>query len=112
MSDDARQAFLMAESYVQNKQFIDAIGYYERGLRLYPTDPKDQWNAAMIWEQLNCPEDAIYNARAYLELQPDAPDAPAVRDQLLIWEAKAGVPHVAESAPAAASAGPIANALL
>ena len=105
MSDDARQAFLMAESNVQSKQFINAIAYYERGLRLYPTDPKDQWNAAMIWDQLNCPEDAIYHARAYLELQPDAPDAPAVRDQLLIWEAKAGVPHVAETAPAVEHGG-------
>ena len=99
----------MAESYFQNKDFVKAASYYEIGLQIYPTAPDQQNNAALLWAQLNCLEDAIFHLRAYLELRPDAPDAKAARDQLLLWEAKSGITDVPVAEPGSIAAQIAAN---
>jgi tetratricopeptide (TPR) repeat protein len=87
--DQVREQRLMAEDAVKNKKPEEALGYYEVGLELYPTWPKGYFNAALITGELGFYEDAIEHMQAYLELAPNAPDAQAAQDQIVIWRHKA-----------------------
>ena len=79
---------LMAEDAVKGKKPDEALNYYEGGIELYPTWPEGNFNAALIAGELGYYADAIEHMQAYLELVPNAADAQAARDKILIWQVK------------------------
>jgi tetratricopeptide (TPR) repeat protein len=89
ISEEVRRHRLLAENAVNEKQFNDAIDEYEAGLDINTCWPEGHFNAALIYAELKQYSDAIRHMRAYLELVPDAPDAQAARDQMIIWDAEA-----------------------
>jgi hypothetical protein len=87
--EKVRAQRLLAENAFQEKQLAEALNHYETGLEIYPTWPQGFFNAGMIAAELGFYGDAVEYMQAYLELVPDATDAQAARDQILIWQNKA-----------------------
>ena len=79
---------LMAEDAIKENKPGEALNYYENGIELYPTWPEGNFNAALIAAELKYYSDAIEHMQAYLELVPNAADAQAARDKILIWQVK------------------------
>ena len=86
--EEVRVLRLMAEDAVKGNKPDEALNYYENGIALYPTWPEGNFNAALIAGELGYYADAVEHMQAYLELVPDAPDAQAARDKILIWQVK------------------------
>ena len=80
---------LMAEDAIKENKPDEALNYYENGIELYPTWPEGNFNAALIAAELKYYADAIEHMQAYLELVPNAPDAQAAHEKILIWKIKA-----------------------
>ena len=87
--EEVRVQRLMAEDAVKGSKPGEALNYYELGIQLYPTWPEGNFNAALIAGELGSYADAIEHMQAYLELVPNAADAQAARDKILIWQVKA-----------------------
>lgn len=83
-----REQRLLAENAVKEKKLSEALDYYEAGLALYPTWPQGYFNAALIAAETGAYEEALECMRAYLELLPEAGDAQAARDQMVIGRSK------------------------
>jgi regulator of sirC expression with transglutaminase-like and TPR domain len=88
LPEDIREQRLLAENAVKEKQLEEALHYYEVALERYPVWPEGWFNSALIAGELGYYADAVEHMQAYLELMPDAPDAQAARDQVVIWRAK------------------------
>jgi len=80
---------MMAEDAFKANKPDEALHYYEAGVLLYPTWPEGNFNAALIAGDLGYYDAAMEHMQAYLELVPEAADAQAARDKILIWQAKA-----------------------
>jgi len=87
--EEVRGQRLLAETAFNERKLEKALYHYERGLELYPVWPEGRFNAALIAAELHSYGVAVEHMRAYLELVPDAPDAPSARDQVVIWQDKA-----------------------
>ena len=90
LPEGVRVRRLLAEDAVKNQKPVEALNDYEIGLQSYPTWPEGHFNAALIAAELGDFADAIEHMQSYLELVPNASDAQAARDQLTIWQHKAG----------------------
>jgi hypothetical protein len=90
LPEQVRLRRLLAEDAVKNQKPVEALNEYEIGLEFYPTWPEGHFNAALIAAELGDLANAVEHMQAYLELVPNAPDAQAARDQLAIWQHKAG----------------------
>jgi tetratricopeptide (TPR) repeat protein len=88
LPEEARRKKLLAEDSVQAKEFERALAYYQDGLDLFPLWPEGQFNTALLCGETEDYACAIQHMRFYLELVPDAPDAQAARDKIIIWEEK------------------------
>lgn len=88
LPEPARQHKVLAENAVREKDIARAIRQYEAALDLYPTWPEGEFNVALLSEASLGYRDAIRHMRCYLALTPDAADAPAARDKILIWQDK------------------------
>lgn len=88
LAEGARQQRVLAENSVHEKNLDAAIEHYEDGLDIDPLWPEGHFNAALLYAEQNQYSDAIAHMRAYLELVPNASDAEAARDQILIWQDK------------------------
>ena len=86
--EEVRVRRLAAEDAVKNKNLEEALAHYEIGLELYPTWPQGYFNAALIAAELGYFQQAIEHMQGYVDLVPDAADAPAARDQIAIWKFK------------------------
>lgn len=86
--DEVRVQRMMAEDAFKTNKPDEALHYYETGVQLYPTWPEGNFNAALIAGDLSYYDIAIEHMQAYLELVPDATDAQAARDKILIWQTK------------------------
>jgi tetratricopeptide (TPR) repeat protein len=86
--DEVRVQRMMAEDAFKANKPDEALHYYETGVMLYPTWPEGNFNAALISGDLSYYDAAIEHMQAYLELVPDAADAQAARDKILIWQTK------------------------
>ena len=86
--EEVRVQRLLAEDAVKQNKPGEALNCYETGLELYPTWPQGRFNAALVAAELGFYAEAIEHMQAYLELVPDAPDAQAARDQIVIWQYK------------------------
>jgi len=87
--DEVRVQRMMAEDAFKANKPEEALHYYETGVQLYPTWPEGNFNAALISGDLGYYDAAIEHMQAYLELVPEAADAQAARDKILIWQTKA-----------------------
>ena len=87
--EEVRVQRMMAEDSFKANKPDEALHYYETGILLYPTWPEGNFNAALIAGDLGYYAAAIEHMQAYLDLVPDAADAQAARDKILIWQTKA-----------------------
>lgn len=83
---------LLAEDAIRGKDFIRALQHYGDGLRQYEFWPEGWFNSALLYGELGEFGAASDCMKHYLELEPNAPDAQAARDKLVIWEEKARHP--------------------
>jgi tetratricopeptide (TPR) repeat protein len=88
LPQDADDHRILAEAAYKEKNVDRAISHYEAALKIYPTWPEGQFNLALL-----CGENSDYSCaaghmQAYLELVPDAPDARAAREKLVVWRDK------------------------
>jgi tetratricopeptide (TPR) repeat protein len=79
---------LMAEDAIKENKPDEALNYYEDGIELFPTWPEGNFNAALIAAELKYYVYAIEHMQAYLELVPNAADAQAAHEKILIWQVK------------------------
>jgi TPR repeat protein len=86
---DCRKQGVMAESYLPAKEYKGAIRQYELGVEACPTWPEAWFNLAALYAETGEFAHAADQMKHYLELMPDAPDASAARDQIILWESKA-----------------------
>jgi tetratricopeptide (TPR) repeat protein len=89
MSDDARLSKVVAEDAFKRKDFAAALDGYCDALEKHPMWPEGHYNAALLAAQIEDYELAARHIRRYLALAPEAKDAPAAKDKLLLWEHKA-----------------------
>ena len=75
---------------MKNNKPVEALNDYEIGLQSCHTWPEGHFNAALIAAELGDFANAVEHMQSYLELVPNAPDAQAARDQITIWQHKAG----------------------
>jgi hypothetical protein len=87
--EEVRAQRLVAEDSFKANKPDEALAHYETGVQLYPTWPEGNFNAALIAGDLGYYAAAIEHMQAYLELVPEAADAQAARDKILIWQTKA-----------------------
>lgn len=86
--EGVRRFQLLAEDAIKNKNFDEAVDHYEQGLDVSPLWPEGQFNAALLYGEMGIYGQAVIHMKRYLELKPDAPDAQAACDQVVIWQAK------------------------
>jgi tetratricopeptide (TPR) repeat protein len=89
LSEAADRERILAENAINEKNMQSAVDHYDAGLEADPMWPQGWYNAALIYGQLQQYDDASEHMKHYLELAPDAPDAKAAREQMIIWEDKA-----------------------
>jgi tetratricopeptide (TPR) repeat protein len=89
LSDEVVKKRLLAEDAVQEKNFDAAVNYYKAGVAIDPTWAQGWYNAALISAEMKNYPAAAFNMKHYLILLPDASDAPAAKEKLMLWEAKA-----------------------
>jgi tetratricopeptide (TPR) repeat protein len=88
LPQDVRRFRVLAEDAIKHQEFEKAIQYYEQGLEIEPLWPQGQYNAALLYGEMKEYRDAELHMKRYLELVPDAPDAQAARDQMMIWQSR------------------------
>ena len=86
--EEVRVQRLLAEDAIKEKNPDEALNHYENGIELYPTWPEGNFNAALIAAELKYYANAIEHMQAYLELVPNAADAQAAHEKILIWQVK------------------------
>ncbi|TSA41214.1 MAG: hypothetical protein D4R57_00865 [Verrucomicrobiales bacterium] len=89
MPDDARAYKALAEDAFKRKDFPTALEAYCDALDKYPMWPAGHYNAASLAAEADDYELAAHHMRRYLVLTPDAKDAQAAKDKLLLWQLKA-----------------------
>jgi hypothetical protein len=83
-----REQRLLAETAFKEEKLADALYHYEKAVEIDPVWPEGRFNAALIAAELQFYDEAVEHMRAYLQLLPEAPDAQAARDQVVIWQDK------------------------
>ena len=89
MPDDARAYKALAEDAFERKDFTTALDAFCKALDKYPMWPSGRYNAALLAAEAEDYELAAKHMRRYLVLSPDAKDAVAAKDKLLLWQLKA-----------------------
>ncbi len=86
----AGKYFEQAEEAAKNKDYSGAAELYSKGLKAAPWYPKGHYDlAVLLGEQQSDYEGAVDEMNKYLEVSPDAQDAPAAQDKIYEWEIKA-----------------------
>jgi tetratricopeptide (TPR) repeat protein len=88
LSEQARRYRVQAEAAVQERRFADAERYFDELLKIEPWWPTGHYNRALILGEIGNYDEAAFEMKKYLALEPDAPDARAARDQIYVWESK------------------------
>ncbi|MFZ0736008.1 MAG: hypothetical protein WBL70_17730 [Candidatus Acidiferrales bacterium] len=88
LPEEAQRHEVLAVEAVNEKNFPHAADEYLAGLKIYPTWPQAQYNAAQILGELHRYADAVEHMQMYLLLTPNAPDAQAAKQQIWIWQDK------------------------
>jgi hypothetical protein len=91
LPEEAHRHQVLAENAYQSKDIGKAIAEYEAALRAYPLWPEGHYNLAMLAGEIGGRPGydlAIFHMKSYLELLPEAPDARAAKDSVIVWEDK------------------------
>lgn len=83
-----RKLTVQATSFVEDKNYSQAIEYYQRALTACPYYPLARFNMAMLYATMRDFRGAIQQMNAYMRLAPDAPDIRAAQDKIYEWELK------------------------
>ena len=89
VSEEVYKDRLLAEDALKNKDLNGAVKYYELGVASDPTWDQGWYNAALVYAELGNYFDAAQCMKHYVTLMPDAADARAAKDNIILWEAKA-----------------------
>jgi len=98
-SDEVYKNRLLAEDAFKNKDLVGAVNYYEAGVAADPTWYQGWYNAALVYSELKDYWEAADCMKHYVILVPDAPDAQAAKDNIILWEAKAETGEPATATP-------------
>jgi tetratricopeptide (TPR) repeat protein len=90
LPDSVHEHDVLARNAIEEKNLAKALSEYDAGLEIFPTWPEGQFNMALICSETGDYGCAIEHMENYLELMPDAPDAKAAKDKLIIWRDKVG----------------------
>lgn len=90
MSQDARAHALLAQQAAQAGHIGAAITNYFDTLKEYPCWPAGQFNLAMLLGADHYYPPAITDMKKYLQLAPDASDAPSAKADIANWVASMG----------------------
>jgi len=91
MPEEAHRHQVLAENAFQAKDMGKAISEYGAAIHSFPYWPEGQYNLAMLASEIGGRagyDIAILHMKSYLELVPDAPDARAAKDSIIVWEDK------------------------
>jgi hypothetical protein len=80
---------ILAEQRFSERDLLGAVLNYEAGLEEFSMWPEGWFNAALLYEALEDFASAADRMKNYLILLPNAPDARAAREKIVIWEDKA-----------------------
>lgn len=85
--ENARRQKVLAEAAFLEKDFDGAVEHYREALAIVPTWPEGNFNLALLLgEQSKDYRSAIRYMNRYLLLRPEAADAPAAKDKILVWQ--------------------------
>jgi tetratricopeptide (TPR) repeat protein len=88
MTDDAYAHKVLAEAAYGDHDLAKAMLEYSLALQKFPTWPEGQFNAALIGGELKRYRSAVLHMKEYLALAPEAPDAQAAKDKIILWQDK------------------------
>lgn len=88
LPEETHREKVLAEEALREKNLEAAISHYRAGLKMTPLWPEGQFNVALLHAELGDFFFAVGNMLRYLELVPDASDAQAARDKMIIWQNK------------------------
>lgn len=83
-----RKLTVQATSFVEDKNYAQAIEYYQRALTVCPYYPLARFNLAMLYATMRDFRSAISQMNSYMRFAPDAPDIRAAQDKIYEWELK------------------------
>lgn len=83
-----RKLTVQATSFVEDKNYSQAIEYYQRALTVCPYYPLARYNLAMLHATMRDFRSAIGQMNSYMRFAPDAPDIRAAQDKIYEWELK------------------------
>jgi len=89
LPESAARFKVQAEFAVQQKRFEDAAELYAKALEVSPWWPQGRYNRGLILGELEAYPEAIRELQKYLKLEPGAPNARAVQEQIYRWESVA-----------------------
>jgi tetratricopeptide (TPR) repeat protein len=93
MPEEAHRHQVLAENAYQGKDIAKTIAEYEAALRADPLWPEGHYNLATLAGEIGGRpgyDIAIFHMKSYLELVPDAADARAAKDSIIVWEDRRG----------------------
>lgn len=91
MSEEAHRHQVLAENAFQSKNVSKAIVEYGLALQAFPYWAEGHYNLAILAGEIGSRpgyDIAVYQMKEYLELVPDAQDARASKDSIIVWEDK------------------------
>jgi membrane-associated protease RseP (regulator of RpoE activity) len=80
---------ILAEDSIREGDFFGASYHYMQGLAAYPYWPEGWFNVALVDKEQYQWGIAAEEMKLYLLLRPDASDAKAARESIVLWEDKA-----------------------
>jgi len=86
LPEEARKYALRGDVRIKEGKFTDALAEYRTALKIAPFNAQLHFNTALIHGQLNDYRGAIKSMNVYLQLNPDAPNARAAKDEIYKWE--------------------------
>jgi tetratricopeptide (TPR) repeat protein len=86
LPEEARKYALRGDVLIKEGGFEEGLKEYRTALGFAPFNPKLYFNTALICGQIKDYRQAIKYMTIYLQLDPDAPDARAAKDEIYKWE--------------------------
>lgn len=88
LSEQAERHRVLAEAAFRDKDLDTALEHYEAALETDPTWPNGNFNLALLLGEAGYYANAKQYMERYLLLVPDARDAKAAREKIMVWEDK------------------------
>jgi len=90
LPEEARQHQVLAKDAVSRKDLDKAMDEYDAALKAAPCWAEGRRQDALLEGRTGWYFVAVQDMKKYLLLLPDAPDAQAMRDQILVWNGRMG----------------------